>query len=172
MKTPSLVFAIVGTAAVSAACSPRMIYDTSLQPVRNPLVTASVENGWLAVDSTDAGIRAVLELEMEAPAATAEFVTLHEPRLHCTVSGEHRPAKWISEAPRCPTPQPQALRCPAEYTPEECDRFRREEIPLCLYTVRAEFFFSQMPHLDENTHYFTFAQSDTPVEWVKAKGDR
>ncbi|MDH3732664.1 MAG: hypothetical protein OEU54_03985 [Gemmatimonadota bacterium] len=172
MKTLSLVFGITATAVVASACSPHIVYDTSMQPVRDPLVTANVENGWMVVDSTDAGIRAVLELEMEAPAATAEFVTLHVPRLHCTISGEHLPAKVMREAPRCPTAPAQALRCPTDFTPEECDRYREEETPYCTYTVRAEFFFAQMPHLDENTHYFTFAQSDTPVQWVKAKSDR
>lgn len=172
MKTLRFVFALAAPAAAFQACSPHVVYDTSMQPVRAPLVTASVENGWMAVDSTDAGIRAVLELEMEAPAATAEFVTLHVPRLHCTISGEHMPAKVMREAPRCPTQPLAPARCPADFTPEECDRYREEEVPYCTYTVRAEFFFAQMPHLDENTHYFTFAQSDTPVQWVKARGDR
>ena len=40
------------------ACGPPVLYDTDLEPVRNPLIVASVENGWMAVDSSEAGVRA------------------------------------------------------------------------------------------------------------------
>ena len=152
------------------ACGPLVIYDTAHQPVRNPLITASVDNGWLAVDSTEAGIRAVVELHLEGPASTADFVSLHLLRLHCTVSGEHLPAKILLEEPRCPTPGSSPIRCPEGTSPEECDGMRGEAEPNCLFTIRAEFLFDQMPHLDENRHFFTFGQTDQPIRWAKASG--
>ena len=71
---------LLGVAAISVlvvACGPPVIYDTANRPVRNPLITASVDNGWLAVDSTEAGIRVVVELQLEGPASAADFVSLH-----------------------------------------------------------------------------------------------
>jgi len=166
--------AIGATAFVvaAAACGSHVVYDTSLTPVRNPLVTASVENGWLVVDSTDIGLRAVLELQLEGPNATDEYVALHVPTLHCTVSGEHVPAKLLREPPRCEQRPVAPLTCPTGTTPEECDRLRRQEERVCIYTIRAEFLFGEMPHLNENTHYFTFAQTDAPVNWVITERSR
>ena len=152
------------------ACGPPVIYDTAHRPVRNPLITASVDNGWLAVDSTEAGIRVVVELQLEGPADAADFVSLHLLRLHCTVSGEHLPAKILQEEPRCPTPVSRPIRCPEGTPPEECDRIREEAEQSCVFTIRAEFMFDQMPHLDENRHFFTFGQTDQPIRWAKASG--
>lgn len=160
---------LVGVALlVLTACGPPVIYDTDLRPVRNPLVTASVDNGWLAVDSTDIGIRVVLELRLEGPPETAEYLSLHVPVLHCTVSGQHLPARLLREEPNCPGPRP--VRCPEGSSPEECERLAQEQEAeeICVFTIRAEFLFDEMPHLDENRHYFTFAQSDKPVRWAKA----
>jgi hypothetical protein len=30
--------------------------------------------------------------------------------------------------------------------------------------------FDEMPHLDENQHFFTFGQTDQPIRWAKASG--
>lgn len=159
-------------AAVLTACGSHVVYDTSLMPVRNPLITATVENGWLVVDSTDVGIRAVVELQLEGPNANDEYLARHVPRLHCTISGEHIPAKLLREGPRCEGRPIGAATCPTGATPEECDLRRSREDPVCIYTIRAEFLFAEMPHLNENTHYFTFAQTDAPVNWVVADRSR
>ncbi len=163
-------FWIVLLPGFAAACGPPVIYDTAHRAVRNPLVTASVDNGWLAVDSTETGIRAVVELQLAAPAGSEEFMSLHLLRLHCTVSGEHIPAKILREAPRCPTPGSPPVECPEGATPEECDTIREQADQTCLFTIRAEFMFDEMPHLDENQHFFTFGQTDQPIRWAKASG--
>jgi len=153
-----------------AACGPPVIYDTDLVAVRHPLVTASVDNGWLAVDSTEAGIRAVLELRFEGPPETAETLDLHVPALHCALSGQHLPVKLLREEPSCPGPIP--VRCLEGNSSEECERFVEEQQRDCVFTIRAEFLFDAMPHLDDNIHYFTFAQSDKPVRWARAERPR
>ncbi len=157
---------------VVSACGAPVIYDASLQPVRNPLIVASVDNGRLAVDSTEAGIRAVLELQLDGPGAADEFVQLHVPKLHCTVSGEHIPSKVLREEPKCASRPIMTVSCPTGFTPEECDAYRQQETELCTYTIRAEFLFAEMPHLDENTHFFTFSRTDSPVYWTRAERDR
>ena len=159
-------------AVAAGACGAPMIYDASMQPVRNPLVVASVDNGRMAVDSTEAGIRAVLELQLEGPGSADEFVEFHVPKLHCTISGEHIPAKVFREKPRCATRPLTTGVCPTGFTPEECDAYRQQGAETCMYTIRAEFLFAEMPHLDENTHYFTFARTDAPVYWTKTDRDR
>lgn len=171
MRPTGSVLGAFACAASFAACATHTIYDTYGVAVRNPLVTATVDNGWLAVDSTDAGIRAVVELQLESPSAADEFVELHVPKLHCTVSGDHVPWRLVRELPRCTSRPIGALACPTGATPEECDRLRQAEEQVCIYTIRAEFLFAEMPHLNENTHFFTFAQVDAPVRWVVADRD-
>ncbi len=150
-----------------AACGPPVIYDTELIPVRNPLITASVENGWLAVDSTEAGYRAVLELQIEGAPVASEYVTLHTPELRCSSRGVHRPVKVLHETPVCTTVQPSALDCsPGQREAGLCQAAVTDETESCLFVVRAEYLFEQVPHLDES-HYFTFAQTETPVYWTR-----
>lgn len=153
-------------AAASAACAPPTVYDTELRPVRDPIILASVGNGWLAVDSTANGVRAVLEIQVEGSEAAADYVSLHVPRLHCSASGEHLPARVRTEAPRCPIP-PQARPECTGGSAGACRAARVLVTPSCLYTIRAEFLFDRVPHLDAS-HYLTFGQSETPVVWAKS----
>ena len=67
------------------------------------------------------------------------------------------------EEPRCATPGSRPVECPEGATPEECDAIREQAQQNCLFTIRAEFMFDQMPHLDENQHFFTFGQTDQPI---------
>lgn len=150
-----------------AACGPPTLYDTDLRPVRDPIIVASVGNGWLAVDSTDAGVRAVLEMQMEGSEAAAEYVTLHVPRLHCRASGAHFPTRVRTDEPRCPAPAPAAERCDRDASPETCVGAPVLASPTCLYTVRAEFLFDRVPHLDAS-HYLTFGQSEVRVVWARS----
>ncbi len=64
-------------AILLASCGPVIVYDTRLQPVRDPVLLASVENGWLAIDSTASGVRGVLELWIETHARTLDYVDLY-----------------------------------------------------------------------------------------------
>lgn len=155
---------LVGVSA--AGCGPPVIFDTDLRPVRNPVIMASVGSGWLAVDSTEAGVRAVLEVQLEGPTAAADYVTLHVPRLHCRLSGEHYPARVRNSEPRCPAPGPPPSACIEGSSPEACRSSEEVVQQTCLYTVRAEFLFERIPHLDES-HFLTFGQSDVPVVWAK-----
>lgn len=148
------------------ACGPPTLYDTDLRPVRNPIIIASVGNGWLAVDSTEAGVRAVLELQMEGSDAAEEYVALHVPRLHCRASGAHFPARVRTEKARCPAPTAIQSECVDGASPEACRDALVLASPTCLYTVRAEFLFERVPHLDAS-HYLTFGQSEAPVVWAR-----
>jgi len=150
-----------------AACGPPTLYDTDLRPVRNPIIVASVGNGRLAVDSTDAGVRAVLELHVEGSDAAAEYLALHVPRLHCSASGAHFPVRVRTEEPRCPARAPAADRCARDAAPGTCAETRVLASPTCLYTVRAEFLFDRVPHLDAS-HYLTFGQTEAPVVWARS----
>lgn len=160
--------AIAGLATVIAlaACGPPMLYDTDLRPVRDPIIVASVGNGWLAVDSTAAGVRAVLELQMEGSDAAAEYVSLHVPRLHCR-TGAHFPARVRTEQPRCPAGARPPRECADGTSSGACDDAPVLASPTCLYTVRAEFLFDRVPHFDAS-HYLTFGQSETPVVWARS----
>jgi hypothetical protein len=159
------------TVMLLSACGPPVIYDTEHNPVIRPLIVASVDNGWLAVDSTALGIRAVVELQMEGPTGASDYVMLHIPTLHCTVSGEHLPSRVLREDPVCPAPTARPIQCPDGAAPDECQRLRNEADLNCLYTIRAEFLFDRMPHLDENSHFFTFGQTDQAVRWAKSPGN-
>ncbi|MDX1579373.1 MAG: hypothetical protein R3266_12880 [Gemmatimonadota bacterium] len=156
----------VGAAAVISGCGPPVLYDTDLQPVRNPLITASVENGWLAVDSTEAGVRAVLELQVEASEIASEYVALHVPTLHCSSRGVHEPAKVRHGQPVCSPPDPALYCSPTEREAGDCPQALTQLPETCVYTVRAEYAFERVPHLDES-HYFTFAQRATPIYWTR-----
>lgn len=160
---------ITTLAVLTMACGPPVIYDTSNVAVRDPLVTASVDNGWLAVDSVGTDVRVVVELHLEGPLDASNVLPLHLLRMHCAVSGEHVPAKVSQEEPRCPTPGAPPRECPAGMTPGECDALRAAD-ENCLFTIRAEFMFDEMPHLDENGHFFTFGQTDQPIRWTRPSG--
>ncbi len=153
-------------AAAGTACGPPVLYDTELRPVRRPIIVAAVDHGWLAIDSTENGVRGVLELQFEGPPEAAEYVTRHLPRLHCESKGDHLPVRVRREPPSCPAPATPPPECLEGTSPERCLALREAATPACLFTVRAEFEFSRMPHLDEN-HYFTFGQHQTPLHWAR-----
>lgn len=150
-----------------AACGPPVLYDTELVAVRNPLVTASVDNGWVAVDSTDRGLRAVLELRIEASSLSSQYVSLHVPQLHCSSSGSHRPIKVRREVPVCTTP-PRAAACPADARDGGCPEMLDAKHESCIYVVRAEYLLGDMPHLDES-HFFTFAQTESALTFSRER---
>lgn len=156
---------LIAASLAVASCGPPVLYDTDMRPVRSPIIVASVGNGWLAVDSTSAGVRAVLELQMEAPLESSQFVTLHTPTLHCSSKGEHRPSKVMREEPICRTAE--APSCsPSQRESGQCQAMLEQRSLTCLHVVRAEFTFERVPHLTES-HYFTFAQTDTPIHWTR-----
>lgn len=155
-----------GLLVAVAACGPPTIYDVDLHPVHAPRIMASVGNGWFAVDSTAAGIRGVLELQVEGPPAAARYVALHVPALRCSSSGLHQPTRIRREAPTCTTPVPTDACSPHEVESGACARMFGPRPETCLHVVRAEFSFDRMPHLDES-HYVTFAQTETAVRWVE-----
>lgn len=148
-------------------CSQRVIYDTQLRPVRDPVLVASVDYGWLAVDTTGTGARAVLQLEIEAPAEAAEYLERHVPTLRCIADDVHRPTKIRQEAPVCPAAREPLESCtPEDQAAGRCALENPAEIR-CVHVVRAEFEFEQVPHLDESTHWFTFDQRETEVRWAR-----
>lgn len=156
-------------ALACASCGAPVIYDTDLRPVRDARIVAALDQGWLAVDSTEAGARAVLELHIEAPAAVSQYVQLHVPSLRCSSSGTHLPARIRRELPVCPAPSVGRAACdPDDRRAGRCGtRVDGAAEAVCLHVVRAEFFFPRMPHLDEESHYFTFGQRADPIRWTR-----
>jgi hypothetical protein len=155
-----------GIVLATASCGPPTIYDVDLNPVRSPRIIASVGNGWFAIDSTAAGIRGILELQIEGPPAAAEYVALHMPALRCSSAGIHRPIRVRREAPRCTSPGAAEACTPQDLESGACARMFGPRPETCLHVVRAEFAFERIPHLDES-HYVTFAQMESPVRWVR-----
>lgn len=141
---PALAF-LVGAALLSApwlaACGPRFedVFGSGMDAV----VWASIENGWVAVDSTEQGVRAVLQLEAEAPRGTlpwdlAEMAllfggdTIPPTRMRCEESAVCR---------RVMRP----VRSPNERAVAEPPDLDEEEVVVCDHIVRAEFILPAIP---------------------------
>ena len=151
---------------VVAGCGPPVVHDTALRPMTNPTLLAAVgEDGWLAIDSTEHGIRGVLELRLETTRPPARPVALHTPKLHCSSEGTHFPVKIRREPPVCWTPPPAARECRPGAGGADVCRGAEDGRRRCLHVIRAEFHFRHLPALDDRV-YFTLGQQSTPARWA------
>ena len=165
--------AAVGCLVVWGACTQAVVYDTALRPVQDPVMTATVDYGRFAVIETETGARAVLELEIEAPEEAADYLSLRVPTLRCIGNDVHSPTRIRQEAPICPAPASRSAGpCgPDDRAAGRCEFDQNPNMLLCLHVVRAEFEFTEIPHLDERTHFFTFDQRETEVQWARLDHD-
>jgi len=129
----------------AAACGPPVIYDTHGRAVSEPEYMAAVDGGWLAVDSSAAGIRAVLELKVAAPEGRA--VTWEPAGLQLWTGKSYPvlPTRLKQGALRC---WPTTGRAPCRGNAAELDGcpvdVRREQQD-CYYTLCAEFPLAELP---------------------------
>lgn len=150
-----------------ASCGPVIVYDTRLQPVQDPVRIASVENGRLAIDSTSAGIRGVLELWIETDARAFDHDPLEVPTLRCDAHGLHLPVRIRREEVVCSPPPPSMQDCRRVGSEGgTCDAYVVSGGDRCIQTVRAEFDFRNVPPLDEHLT-LAFGEWSTPVHWAR-----
>ncbi|UCC71902.1 MAG: hypothetical protein JSV86_16250 [Gemmatimonadota bacterium] len=142
----STLAALVGAALLAAlwtlGCGPkfRNVYGV---PLENVVLSAPIEDGWVAVDSAWEGVRAVLQLETEAPRGTLPWDleelallfrddTIPATRMRCEESAACRRVARPVEPP-----DEREIAEPAE---------RGEEVvELCEHIVVAEFVLPRVP---------------------------
>lgn len=157
---------LVAVLLLLSACGPPVVRDTSLRPVTDPALLAAVgEHGWLAIDSTEHGARAVLELRLETSGTATPPLALHTPKLHCATEGTHFPVVVRREPPVCWTPPPEAGACRMGAEAAGVCRGVADGGRRCLQVIRAEFHFRHLPALDDRV-YFTIGQQSTPTRWA------
>lgn len=162
----SMASPLVAMLVLASACGPPVVHDTAGRPVTDPALLAAVgEDGWLAIDSTEGGIRAVLELRLETMRPPARPLALHTPKLHCTAEGTHFPVRIRREPPVCWTPPPGAGTCRTGADGAAVCRSGDEDARVCLHVIRAEFHFRHLPALDDRV-YFTLGRESTPARWA------
>ncbi len=99
-------------AVALAACAAPALVDVDGQRLERPLLVAGVHNGWVAVDSSAGGVRAVLELRAETrPPETPPW---EEDGLTLQFAGYPAiaPARLRCEEPRCCRPALGEVGCP------------------------------------------------------------
>ncbi|UCC82136.1 MAG: hypothetical protein JSW46_14245 [Gemmatimonadota bacterium] len=155
---------LVGVALLSAlwtaACGPKLedVDGSGLDPV----LCAPIENGWVAVDSTDEGLRAVLQLEAEAaqgslPWDLSELAllfgsdTIPPKRMRCEESAVCRRVR-------------RPVRSPNERAVAEPPDRREEEVMLCDHVVRAEFILPAVPS-PADTVLLRLGETTIPLRW-------
>jgi hypothetical protein len=154
---------LVGAALLSAlwtvGCGPKFedVHGSGLDAV----MSASIENGWVAVDSTDEGVRAVLQLEAEAARGTlpwdlAEMAllfgndTIPPTRMRCEESAVCRRVTRPVESPN-----------EREVT-EIADR--DEVVVVCDHVVRAEFILPALPTPADSV-VLRLGETTIPLHW-------
>ncbi len=155
---------LVGAALLFApwttACGPKFedVYGSGLDPV----LSAPIENGWVAVDSTAEGVRAVLQLEAEAaqgslPWDLADLAllfgsdTIPPTRMRCEESAVCRHVRRPVQSPN------------ERAVAEPADR-REEEVVVCDHVVRAEFVLPAVPSPSDSV-VLRLAETLIPLRW-------
>lgn len=145
-------WACLALSVAALGCASAAVYDTRLEPVDEPLLYADLDYARVAIDSTEAGIRAVAEIRIQANEWAGQYLELHVPTLHCAADGTITPTVLRRERPVCVdrVARPECGETGAD--PAACD------VPLiggdlrCVYVVRAEFLLGRIP---ERTERFT-----------------
>ena len=89
---------------LSLTCRPPTLIDPLGRPVPRPMLVAAVENGRIAIDSSDHGVRAVVELTRMLPNPTYQG-DASVPRLRCSGGKSPlAPVRMQSEPVRCREP--------------------------------------------------------------------
>jgi hypothetical protein len=139
----------VGATLLSVAgCGSPALLDVDGQPLVRPLMVASIESGWVAVDSTsELGPRAILELKAEAEGPDIPPWDLSTLQLHLAGDSALSPARLRCEDPRCCPALGESVKCPKKRsepgTPNQPEPVAEPD--RCIHVVRAEFFLPRLP---------------------------
>jgi hypothetical protein len=155
-----LVGAALLSALWSAGCGQKF-YDVSGSPLGATLVTAPIENGWIAVDSTAAGARAVLQLEAEAEHGTLPWDLAEMALLFG--SDTIPPTRMRSEESAVCRRVTRPVQSPNEREVAELAD-RDEVVEVCDHVVRAEFILPAVPTPADSV-VLRLAETTIPLRW-------
>ncbi len=137
---------VVPIVLLAAACGPPVIYDTDGRPVAEPAFMASVDGGWLAVDSSDGGVRAVLEVRVPVP--EGDVVGLGQMDLQLWTGSGHpvSPVKLNQGSLQCRPSVLDRVGCQGKYGDlQACPREEQANAQSCYYLLCAEFALHELP---------------------------
>ncbi len=152
----------------ASACSSAVLYDTRLEPVHEPVLYASLDYARLAIDSTEAGARAVVEMYIEGNEWAGDYLALHVPTLQCASEGTIAPTAIRREAPDCLDEAPSAFCDETGADSGLCPVRMVGRQSRCLYVVRAEYLLSRIPSVLEQ-FTLSFGQNATALYWARRK---
>ena len=148
-----------------AGCGPPILVDVDGRPIKHPALIASADGGWIAVDTSCARIRAVLELRIETPDRHLRPSDLGFLTLRFGADRPLWPARFQREAPTCSPAGREWLECLRIYDDtRECKRrgLPREEV--CLHLVRAEFVLHRLPSPSDSA-VLRIGESTARLRW-------
>ena len=134
----------------AAGCTTPMLYDTAGRPVKNPAFEAQADWLWLAVDSADGGVRAVVEMQMAAPGGQIRSWDASGLRLWTGEGAPLAPTRIRRSNVRCWPDAPRGARCRG--TPDDSQACTWQMQPWeseCYYILCAEFALEQLPNPEE-----------------------
>jgi hypothetical protein len=137
---------VVPIVLLAAACGPPVIYDTDGRPVAEPAFMASVDGGWLAVDSSDGGVRAILEVRVPVP--EGDVVGLDQTDLHLWTGSGYpvSPVRLNQGSLQCRPSVLDRVECQGKYgDPQACPREGQADAQECYYLLCAEFSLLKLP---------------------------
>lgn len=150
-----------------AACGPPTIYDAAFEPVREPLLIADLGDGWLAMDSTDAGLRAVLQVEVPVGAEDGEPRLARELGLRCRSRGLDLPVRVRQEPPICEPAPPRRWECLSRFGDPEICRHYSTARTRCYAVVHAEFLFRSVPEPNDSVFLIVGDRPLSAVHWSR-----
>lgn len=140
---------LIGAALLAfsvAGCGSPALIDVDGRPIRRPLLIARLADGWVAVDSSAAGARAVLELRAETPRDDVPPWQVGGLHLQFSSGEPLKPARMRCDAPKCCPPRPQSAEPPTEREVPEVEEPAEEVAEgACLHVMRAEFRLPRVP---------------------------
>jgi hypothetical protein len=132
--------------AAAAGCGTPMLYDVAGQPLKEPEFIAQAGGLWLAVDSSAAGVRAVVEIQVAAPDGQKQAWDVSGLRLWTGKGPALAPARVRQSNVRCWPQAPKGGRCRGNPNdPESCTWQMQPGEAECYYTLCAEFALEQLP---------------------------
>jgi hypothetical protein len=136
--------------AAAAGCSMPVLYDTAGRPVKDPHFEAQADWLWLAVDSAEGGVRAVVEMQMAAPGGEVRSWDVAGLRLWTGDGTPLAPARIRRSNVRCWPEAPRGARCRgAPDDPKGCTWQMQPWESECYYILCAEFSLKRLPDPDE-----------------------
>ncbi|UCC71897.1 MAG: hypothetical protein JSV86_16225 [Gemmatimonadota bacterium] len=137
--------------AAAVACGPPVLYDTAGRPVKDPMLMAQVDGLWLAVDSSAAGVRAVLEVQVVAPGGQLKSWDRTDLELWTGAAVPLSPARLREGNVRCWPTSPWGARCRTNTVDESaCAPQMQPREAECYYILCAEFALERVPSPGES----------------------